>query len=541
MSRWVVRAALPLALLTVVAACDGSPSSRGALRLQFRHHLGGQPLQTGTFGTTSYGATVAVERLHYWVDDVALRRRGQWTLVAGGPFLIEVEPVGQRTELLLAEVPTGDYDAVAFHLGVSSVHAAAHPPPGELGLHPSLLRKDLAGWVFVGARGTWTQAGESVPFEFAVGTPAQYKRLTAEYAVSVREGQASQLTFDAELDRLFVGLPPPTATGLWLLGGTPGTPAGHLATQASWMFTLADPVAAVAVVPFDVAASDATPTAVPLDPSPPKLTAPVVAPADLACGAAADPECVWPFAASTSGGASGVPGWLSWQTKVRAPVRSAAAGVVDAVTWLSHDMMTHTDDYRISIRCGTQSAFWLDYGNVTLPKVKPGDVVAAGDLLALASDDVVPLQGRVLFSVRRQQTWAQRLCPLAYAEPAFAAWLTELAQQAGGSSPSALCGVASAVCQSASCSVAGGFKPAEGDIERGRDIYVQDCASCHGDQGQAGSGPALCANGTCGCNSCASFADLAQRIQTTMPPEGTCDAECAAAVAAWLRFDQAPP
>ena len=64
-------------------------------------------------------------------------------------------------------------------------------------------------------------------------------------------------------------------------------------------------------------------------------------------------------------------------------------------------------------------------------------------------------------------------------------------------------------------------------LAKGASDYEQQCASCHGSDGQAGI-PLV------NCGSCASLETLSKRIFDTMPPGGGCDQDCADATAYYI-------
>ncbi len=70
-----------------------------------------------------------------------------------------------------------------------------------------------------------------------------------------------------------------------------------------------------------------------------------------------------------------------------------------------------------------------------------------------------------------------------------------------------------------------------GDAVEGEQLYVQQCASCHGGQGQGASAPALV-----GCSRCDSLDDLTQKIENDMPRgnPGNCIDACAQDTAAYI-------
>ncbi len=72
---------------------------------------------------------------------------------------------------------------------------------------------------------------------------------------------------------------------------------------------------------------------------------------------------------------------------------------------------------------------------------------------------------------------------------------------------------------------------ASGDSSNGESIYTSQCAVCHGNSGEGGTGPSLVE-----CSKCSSFEVLQSQIETTMPQgnASSCVDTCANDAAAYI-------
>jgi hypothetical protein len=288
------------------------------------------------------------------------------------------------------------------------------------------------------------------------------------------------------------------------------------------------------------------------DSTPPVLSYPVVAlNSGLVCtpvpGRPSSEEraCVTPFVWQSESQAIYDAGWFTFVTGNNEPVHASAPGVVADVTYIEHSMLTHSDLFSIAIRSNDDSAFWMEYRNVKNLKVTEGQMISAGEELGGAGDYFDAKVGLVAFGVRRQQELNQRICPLRFATSELADTYASALGTSNTAWPetshSSLCSETSLMCVGPACQSPSDFQPVAGDIDEGRRIYKHSCAVCHGDKGEGGIGSVLCFGANCSCTSCSDHNTLAARIEKDMPPEGYCDARCAADVAAFVAHELTVP
>jgi mono/diheme cytochrome c family protein len=558
----------PCSLLLALAACEGSvrgpagpldgviafdegqavgiDEQEGTLVLSFEHRFGAEPLALETTYSTRYGQEVSFDQLRYWVSNISLARGdGALHEVPDSYYLVEQTAGGERLQLDVSGIPAGSYDRLTFHLGVDPAsNARLDVTAGELERGIGMDWSAGPGYIFFRAAGEFAERGTTGRFVMQTGHDVLYKRLTARLSVplDIVDGARTGVRVQADLNGVFAALELSEASDI--LGGAVDSMAGKVAGNYARMFSLetfAERVAMEASSPNvgihggGVAGNG----------TPPVLTEPIV---DLEAGlfcsevparpAAEVRACFSPFVLG-EGDDYRDAGLFSLVMPNDAPVFAASPGSVAEVRSLGHSLLTHAELFMIAIRPSSDSAFWIEYANLKNLVVEEGEGVIAGQLLGGAGDYFDASVGVVSLGVKRQQELVQRLCPTRY----MAAELTAEYEAALAASHAAwpaishdgLCETASLVCKDgADCASPADFEAAAGDVDEGRRIYASSCASCHGAAGEGNIGPRLCSGPGCPCVDCVDHATLARRTEQDMPPEGHCNAQCAADVAAFI-------
>jgi mono/diheme cytochrome c family protein len=557
----------PFGLLLVLAACEGSvtdPSgplrgviafgegqaapvderSEGTLVLSFEHRFGAEPFVLDTTYSTRYGQDVSLDELRYWVSNVSLGRGEETTYqVPASYYLVEQTKEHGRLEVDVSGIPAGAYDRISFHLGVDPASNTLEVAAGELERGIGMNWSAGPGYIFFRTRGEFAERGVDGRYVVQTGHDVLYKRLTAKLSVPIHivEGARTLARVQADLNGVFAAVELSKTPNI--LGGAVDSLAGKVAGNYARMFSLetfAERVPMLASSP-NVGAAGAGAR----DGTPPSLTTAFVnLDGGLFCAAvptrpAAEARaCFSPFALG-DGDDYRDAGYLSLVTPNDAPVVAASAGTVAEVRLLGHSLLTHSDLFSVAIRTSRDAAFSVEYANLKNLAVEEGEEVMTGQLLGGAGDYFDATVGVVSLAVKREQELVQRLCPERYmsADLAAAYGAARLASNAAwpAISHGGLCETTALVCKAdAGCAAPADFEPAEGDIDEGRRIYASSCASCHGAAGEGSIGPRLCAGPGCPCVDCVDHATLARRTEEDMPPEGHCNARCAADVAAFI-------
>lgn len=537
-------------ILALLACSTCAREDEAQLVLEFRHQLGDQPLALGEARTTRYGQTVALDHLRYWVSNIRLgnRESGDEYAIPDSYYLVEQTADNTRLSLALT-VPAGSFDTLAFHIGVDpEPNASLDAMAGELMPGIGMDWSWDTGYKFLRTEGQLLD--DDTQFVIHVGGDPLYKQLRAELdqPLSLTGGEQTSITLAADVDRLFVGVD--LSANSQILGGPVDSLAGKIAGNYSRMFTLVAGGERVAMQPSSPNLVDDD-GEIPRDNTPPSLAA---APTDLtglACepvpGRPAEQErsCLTPFVHELESTSSYDAGMFTAITQAGAQVLAPASGVVHELRFTSHDESSHTDRFRVTIRPSPDSAFFLELHDVVQPVVEAGDEVIAGDLLGQAASHYHESFSAVPFAVVRRQELVQRLCPLRYAEPEFADGYQAALAQGNAAWPEhandSLCVATSLVCVNEPCEQPSDFVTAHGDIDAGRRLYASSCATCHGSEGEGDIAPPLCSGPSCPCTSCIDHAILAERIAFDMPPEGSCEGNCAADIAAFILHEFVQP
>ena len=248
------------------------------------------------------------------------------------------------------------------------------------------------------------------------------------------------------------------------------------------------------------------------------------------------PGCFRPFFHPEAPAAPEDLGAMTFIAQADADIHAAAGGFVDEIEFITHDHLTHSDLYLLRIRLGEDSAFWHEYIQIKDLLVEVGDPVEAGDVLGRPGDYHDLEHAKIGFGVVRHQEVFARLCPSRFAdglvlgqiEAAMAA-----SNEAFGSGWEAPCLEPALACVSEPCDQPDSFVAVGGDIDRGRRRYENQCAMCHGAQGEGDT-----ADPILGCRNCTDQATLADFIDVQMPPAGAgCSGQCAEDVAAFILWE----
>lgn len=547
--RSLATTTLGLALALLCSTC--TRDQQATLVLEFRHQLDGQPLLLDQARTTRYGQTVEFEHLRYWVSNVSLRDSvgGDDFTVPDSYYLIEQTPEHTRLTLAL-EVPAGRWDTIELHIGVDpEPNASLDAIAGELMPGIGMDWSWDTGYKFFRAEGAIVDADRR--FVIHTGGDPLYKRLRAELdqPLALEPGEQAEITLEADVDRLFAGVD--LGANPEILGGPVDSLAGKIAGNYSRMFTLISGAQRIVMQPSSPNLIDEDDDSIPSDGTPPQLSATPVDLAALACdpvpGRPPEQErsCFTPFVHALASTSPWDAGMLATITEAGTPVLAPAAGVVHEIRFTAHDEQAHVDLFQVTIRPNDDSAFFLELHNVTQPIVEVGDAVQPGDPIGQVGSHHDPAFGALAFSVVRRQELVQRLCPLRYATAEVGDALDQALAVGNAAWPDhavdSLCVAPSLVCVSEPCEQPGDFVPAQGDVDAGRRLYASGCATCHGSEGEGDIGPPLCSGPSCPCSDCIDHATLADRIALDMPPEGSCEGECAADVAAFILHEFVSP
>ena len=530
----------------VLTACSPPPKST-SLTIQFDHVIGDAPLKLGRPYHTRYGQELQYNELQYWITNLTLLRGDDEHNLTQQHYPVGATPQNATTSIIVNDIAPGTYDGISFHLGLVASTTSHSPSLTADASLPPLWNQE-EGFVFFRASGEFNTAAGSGAFALNIANAVHAKRLraTLKYPLQLSQGQSPRIRILADIERLFAGLDlnksPVIAPSEAL-----DSMAGKVASNYGGLFWLVTESERVHMLSKSLNASNDGERILAMDTTPPKLSEPfwegehALTSCETSSGVPArSPEsCAMPFSLDDT--SNNEPGFLKIITQHNTKVRSSSPGVVDKVLFIEHNTTTHSDIHNIVIRPTHDSAFLLHYKNVKNVTVNRGDIVEPGTILGHAAESAIEGIGYVKFGVERLQHVHQRLCP----EPFMSVTLQAL-YEATFSHPhsqsttgwySPLCQAPSLFCISDPCENSSDFVTSHGDIDSGRATYSGACAGCHGSQGEGGIASSLCVGDDCSCQDCNSHDSLARRIEEDMPPEGYCDPQCAANVAAFIEAE----
>ncbi|QDK82059.1 hypothetical protein EXU85_27010 [Spirosoma sp. KCTC 42546] len=144
---------------------DTDPVSTGKMRIVFDNTVGASDLKLGTGSyQNASGESFAVTKFNYFVSNIRLRKQDGSDYVVpqdSSYFLIQEEKPASQT-ITLSNVPTGDYTAMTFLIGVDSLRSMADISKRTGVLDPALNNGMYwdwnSGYIFMKLEGTSTVA-----------------------------------------------------------------------------------------------------------------------------------------------------------------------------------------------------------------------------------------------------------------------------------------------------------------------------------------------------------------------------------------------
>jgi cytochrome c peroxidase len=186
----------PLALLLLATGAGAAD-----LRLEFVPRFNHAPLVFDALtNQTAAGQNISVTRLDFLASDIALRRAdGIW--IQQKNWFAYISAREGRTNVILENIPPGNYDRVRFHIGLEPEinHGnAAQWPAG----HP--LNPDVDGlywgwsreYVFLALEGGWQNGGKLGGFSYHLATDRQLMTIELPVTLDLNSSRDLQVALD---------------------------------------------------------------------------------------------------------------------------------------------------------------------------------------------------------------------------------------------------------------------------------------------------------------------------------------------------------
>lgn len=218
----------------VVYINENFDPEKGVVRLNFKHVIGNQDFELKKNFTDTEGNTYSFNEIRYWVSNVKLvKTNGEEVAIPDSYYLVEnrdtlfyygttAANVGanfsapnKREDVLVGNVPLGDYAKVKFAIGVDARYNNNFAiKAGELDINQM---SQVAGWawhtsyIFLRTKGAYLAKGgnaltDAVRFVAETGGNDQYREVEIALPVSSKAGVISEVDLKTDVLALFKGL-----------------------------------------------------------------------------------------------------------------------------------------------------------------------------------------------------------------------------------------------------------------------------------------------------------------------------------------------
>ncbi|MCU0352234.1 MAG: hypothetical protein MUD08_00625 [Cytophagales bacterium] len=143
--------------VALLASCNNNdePAATGSVRFQFSHVVGNEPLRlNSTEYTNAAGEPFRAKMFKYYVSNIRFRRADGTEYAEPESYHLIDEAAAASKTVTVANVPTGDYIAVRFILGVDSVRNFSGAQTGALDPMNGMLWDWNTGYIFTKFEGT---------------------------------------------------------------------------------------------------------------------------------------------------------------------------------------------------------------------------------------------------------------------------------------------------------------------------------------------------------------------------------------------------
>lgn len=140
----------------------------GAFKLKLDHRFGMDAFKFNTPYTTAAGEALTFTNLRYYVSNIRLQKAdGSWWSQQESYFLVDATQ-GSLVTLDITQVPTGEYTALSYVIGVDSTRNVSGAQTGALSVANGMFWSWNSGYIFLKIEGTSPQAGSGT-FAYHVG------------------------------------------------------------------------------------------------------------------------------------------------------------------------------------------------------------------------------------------------------------------------------------------------------------------------------------------------------------------------------------
>ncbi|MDF9795594.1 hypothetical protein OKW21_000857 [Catalinimonas alkaloidigena] len=175
--------ALSLLIVVFAVSCKDAekPEGRASLKLNFSHYVDGEALQFNTARyTNALGEVFSLSKVRYYISNIKLRNKlkGEVYLMPESYHLVGTED-GDVFEILIEDVPIGDYNQMEFAIGVDNSTSTSTDKVGALDPSNDMAWNWNTGYKFLLVEGTYYAANDQhKALVYHVGGDPSYRKLT---------------------------------------------------------------------------------------------------------------------------------------------------------------------------------------------------------------------------------------------------------------------------------------------------------------------------------------------------------------------------
>jgi hypothetical protein len=187
--------------------------SSGTVRLRIANQFGKDSLRLEQPYATLHGDSLELSRFVYYLSNVQLTDRNKKVWKQPESYhLLEVGDESPSTfEIILKDVPEGEYSEISFAVGVDSLRNHSGDQVGALDTDNGMFWMWETGYVFLKAEGFFLRSGEAKKaMVYHIGRDDCYQRTNLKLdskPLTVKKGTTSTIDVVADARLLFGGFP----------------------------------------------------------------------------------------------------------------------------------------------------------------------------------------------------------------------------------------------------------------------------------------------------------------------------------------------
>ena len=178
----------------------------GSMSLLVRAMILGQPLVLGQ-AYEAGGQKFDLNMFRYWLSNVVLiSADGSNHVVSDSYYLMEKTASKTREEIILGDIPAGDYTGIKFAVGVDpGANSSLDLFAGELTTAVNMDWGWKNGFVFFKIEGSFVTSGSTKAYRMHINTNANFKEIQLSFAAPVRVDGAHEtdVAVDGNLEKVY--------------------------------------------------------------------------------------------------------------------------------------------------------------------------------------------------------------------------------------------------------------------------------------------------------------------------------------------------